>query len=69
VPGDKGMKRCLVNDGKVFAKSYTVNFLKALTRSNELKNVLHWKPKTSYEEGLEKAHHWISQMATAKTYG
>jgi nucleoside-diphosphate-sugar epimerase len=35
---------------------------------NELKNVLHWQPKISYEEGLEKTYHWISQMV-ATTHG
>jgi hypothetical protein len=48
------MKLCLVKDEKVFTGSYTVNFLKVRTRLNELKNVLHWKPKTSYEVGLER---------------
>jgi len=58
--------------GKKLTKKYDTSKPVGVRSRNaelsELKSVLQWQPKISYEEGLEKTYKWISEMVT-KTDG
>ena len=49
---------------KTYDKSKPVGVKSRNADLDELKKVLHWNPKVSYKEGLEKTYSWISKMVS-----